>query len=174
MKKINPSRISVDEFARLHSTEEIEILLAKLKAAREERKSSTEEAKFRAIQEFLDSNEQEVTGLDILRWVERMRPLLRRMAARDRGFVHPRDPSLFWIGRGRRPQWVTDCLNAGYTLAQLSRTPPPPPEVSPTITDPLTGKTWSGRGRPPTWVKALRERQAEQQAATQARRRAKP
>lgn len=162
MKKLNPNRITVEDLARLHSTEEIETLLTKLEAAREERQVSKEETKSRTIQEFLDTNEAGVTALDLMRWVEAMRPKLRLMAAANTGYVHPQDPSLVWIGKGRRPQWVTECLNSGYTLAQLERNPSEKsgsagPSV---VTDPTTGKTWSGRGRPPNWVKNLESKTA--------------
>ena len=34
-------------------------------------------------------------------------------------FQHPTDPGLTWSGRGRRPRWVTEALEAGRTLDDL-------------------------------------------------------
>lgn len=125
MKKLNPRRITVEALARQHSTEEIETLIAKLQAAHEERQSTHEEVKFKAIQHFLDHNEHEITALDLMRWIDLRRSKLRRIAAQDSGYVHPQDPTLVWIGKGRRPLWVSECLASGYTLEQLSRHPLP-------------------------------------------------
>ena len=35
-------------------------------------------------------------------------------------FANPDDPSQVWSGRGTRPQWVTEKLASGLTLADLS------------------------------------------------------
>jgi DNA-binding protein H-NS len=35
-------------------------------------------------------------------------------------YRHPQDPALTWSGRGKRPQWVTDALGQGKTLADLA------------------------------------------------------
>ncbi|AVO38108.1 H-NS histone family protein [Pukyongiella litopenaei] len=34
-------------------------------------------------------------------------------------YRHPDDPSRTWTGRGRRPQWIVDALDAGADLADL-------------------------------------------------------
>lgn len=35
-------------------------------------------------------------------------------------YAHPENRDLTWSGRGRRPQWIIDLLNAGKTLEELS------------------------------------------------------
>lgn len=35
-------------------------------------------------------------------------------------YQHPDDPSRTWTGRGRRPQWIVDALEAGTDLAELA------------------------------------------------------
>ena len=35
-------------------------------------------------------------------------------------YRHPDDPGLTWSGRGKRPQWVSDALASGKTLADLT------------------------------------------------------
>ena len=34
-------------------------------------------------------------------------------------FQHPANPELTWMGRGRRPRWITDALETGRTLDDL-------------------------------------------------------
>lgn len=34
-------------------------------------------------------------------------------------FQHPANPDLTWMGRGRRPRWITDALETGRTLDDL-------------------------------------------------------
>lgn len=35
-------------------------------------------------------------------------------------YMNPEDPEQTWSGRGRRPQWVNDALEAGRTLDQMA------------------------------------------------------
>jgi DNA-binding protein H-NS len=35
-------------------------------------------------------------------------------------YRHPDNPDLTWSGRGKRPAWVTEALNAGKTLEDLA------------------------------------------------------
>ncbi|RBI83198.1 hypothetical protein DRV85_16470 [Rhodosalinus halophilus] len=34
-------------------------------------------------------------------------------------YVHPKDPSLTWTGKGRRPNWVNEYIQRGGQLADL-------------------------------------------------------
>lgn len=34
-------------------------------------------------------------------------------------YANPQDPSLTWTGRGRKPRWVQEALDAGKSLADL-------------------------------------------------------
>ncbi|WP_134681003.1 H-NS family nucleoid-associated regulatory protein [Paracoccus ravus] len=34
-------------------------------------------------------------------------------------YVNPEDPEATWTGRGRKPRWVVDALDAGKSLADL-------------------------------------------------------
>ena len=35
-------------------------------------------------------------------------------------YRHPENPALTWSGRGRKPQWFVDALEAGKTAAELA------------------------------------------------------
>ena len=35
-------------------------------------------------------------------------------------YAHPENASLTWTGRGRKPKWVIEALNAGKSLADLA------------------------------------------------------
>ncbi|MDS9466770.1 H-NS histone family protein [Paracoccus sp. MBLB3053] len=34
-------------------------------------------------------------------------------------YVNPEDPEMTWTGRGRKPRWVVDALDAGTALEEL-------------------------------------------------------
>lgn len=38
-------------------------------------------------------------------------------------YRHPQDPALTWTGRGRKPVWLVQLLDAGSTLDQVAITP---------------------------------------------------
>jgi DNA-binding protein H-NS len=40
----------------------------------------------------------------------------RSRAATAAKYQHPENPSLTWSGRGRRPDWIHDAVNAGQSL----------------------------------------------------------
>ena len=42
-----------------------------------------------------------------------------KRAAAEPKFRHPTDPNLTWSGRGRRPRWLTEALEAGRDLDDL-------------------------------------------------------
>jgi DNA-binding protein H-NS len=35
-------------------------------------------------------------------------------------YAHPENASLTWTGRGRKPKWIVEALNAGKSLADLA------------------------------------------------------
>ncbi len=35
-------------------------------------------------------------------------------------YRHPEDASMTWTGRGRRPRWVDECINAGTSLDDMT------------------------------------------------------
>lgn len=51
----------------------------------------------------------ELTGVKLARSSSRSAPR----------YVNPDDPSMTWTGRGRRPRWVNDAINAGKDLEDL-------------------------------------------------------
>lgn len=45
----------------------------------------------------------------------------RKMSPPSVIYTHPEDASLTWTGRGRKPQWIVDLVEAGHSLESLGR-----------------------------------------------------
>jgi DNA-binding protein H-NS len=56
-------------------------------------------------------------------------PSRRRSSAVSPKFRNPAEPHQTWSGRGKRPHWVTELLDAGISIQdfQISETTPSPP-----------------------------------------------
>ena len=44
----------------------------------------------------------------------------RKSTGSAKRYVNPEDPEQTWSGRGRRPRWITEALEAGRTLDELA------------------------------------------------------
>ena len=58
----------------------------------------------------------------VARYGVAMSEVLNRIDARpDRPvkWRHPEKPELTWCGRGRRPSWMNEAIDAGYSLAKM-------------------------------------------------------
>jgi len=77
---------------------------------REEKQNLLNE--FRARARSLGMSLEEVVGAPVGR-----RGRGAKVAAK---YVHPQNPSLTWSGRGKRPGWVREWLNAGRSIEELA------------------------------------------------------
>lgn len=70
-----------------------------------EREAAAEE--IRRIVEAFDFSEEEVLTL------------LKGANAIPVKYRHPENPALTWCGKGRRPLWLNEALNAGISIAKI-------------------------------------------------------
>ena len=68
----------------------------------------------------------------------------------------PDNPFNTWTGRGKRPDWLKEKLDAGKELVEMRIPGKKRSVASPKYQDPSNpDHTWSGEGRRPDWLKAL-------------------
>lgn len=104
MKKINLSALSTSELQALKADVEKEL--------------SDRSAKIQAIEEVKKIAAEKGLRLDEL--LAEFGTVSRSKGKRELGpapirFRHPKDPSLTWSGRGKRPNWMKDALAQGLS-----------------------------------------------------------
>ncbi|HEX4842860.1 MAG TPA: H-NS histone family protein [Limnobacter sp.] len=109
MKKINLSALSSAELQQLKSDIEKEL--------------SDRSSKLQAIEEVKKLAASKGLKLEEL-LAELGGGLVKSKGKRELGpapvrFRHPKDASLTWSGRGKRPNWMKDAMAAGFTEDQM-------------------------------------------------------
>jgi DNA-binding protein H-NS len=94
------------------SVEELETLMRDAQAEIVARKEAERERVLQQVRELAAS-----IGLSVEELLKLQRGGRGRAEAKYRD---PENPELTWSGRGKRPQWVSDALASGRTLADLA------------------------------------------------------
>lgn len=108
MAKIDLSKLSIEEMQALARELEQEIAT---------RREQERERVLNQMRELAGS-----IGMSLEDLLKKERGRAPRVAGADAGsakYRHPDNPGLTWAGRGKRPQWITDWLAEGKTLAEL-------------------------------------------------------
>lgn len=96
------------------SIEELETLVRDAQAEIVARREAERERVLQQVRELAQSIGMSVEEL------LKMEKGGRGRAIVEAKYRHPENAELTWSGRGKRPQWVTDALEAGKTLEDLA------------------------------------------------------
>lgn len=103
--KINLTTLSIAELKSLLNEIEVEM------------DSRTKEERQKLLQEFRDKAKSLGISLeDLLSGQKGKTRAVSKVAAK---YANPADANQTWTGRGKRPRWVTECLDAGKSLDDL-------------------------------------------------------